>query len=415
VSRKSIVLENVARRYRTAAGFVDALEGVDAHLPAAGITAVVGVSGSGKSTLLRLIAGHDRATSGRVVVCGRDLAELDLARYRRRTVTYVSQRAVENLFPQLTVAEQGATALELLGVAHREHARAAELSGGELARAAFAVALARRAPILVVDEPTAELDRESAGRVLEALRDVARAGATVVVATHDVEVIAVADAVLDLTRRRPAPAEAGPRRAPAGDVVLEASGLTKRYGGTPVVADATLAVRAGTLGVVVGRSGSAKSTLLMLLGGWLDGDAGDVRPRLRTWRELAYVPQRFGLVPELTVAENVELPARFAAAPPARDDRLELAQIADRYPSEISIGQQQRVALARALRLRPRVLLVDEPTSHQDSGHAELVWGALRSAVSAGTAALVATHELDACRRADVAWRLEDGSLEPLA
>jgi putative ABC transport system ATP-binding protein len=118
-------------------------------------------------------------------------------------------------------------------------------------------------------------------------------------------------------------------------------------------------------------------------------------------------------VPELTVAENVELPARLAVADP--DDellaRLAIAELRDRYPAQISIGQQQRVALARALRLGPRILLVDEPTSHQDTVHAELVWSALGAAAAAGSACLVATHELDARTRADRFWEIEDGRL----
>ena len=106
----------------------------------------------------------------------------------------------------------------------------------------------------------------------------------------------------------------------------------------------------------------------MLLGGWSEPDAGTIGGLTsRAWADCAYVPQRFGLVPELTVAENIELPARGRANDAeALLDRLALAELRDRYPAEISIGQQQRVAVARALVPGPRLLLVDEPTSHQD-------------------------------------------------
>ncbi len=170
--------------------------------------------------------------------------------------------------------------------------------------------------------------------------------------------------------------------------------------------------------MVVGRSGSGKSTLLMVAGGWVEPDAGTVEPSLDRWAELGYVPQRFGLVPELTVEENVELPARLAAAPPAPVPdlfgRLAIDEFRARRPGEISIGQQQRVAIARALRLAPAVLLVDEPTSHQDAAHAELVWAALSDAAASGSACLVATHELDARARADRSWQIEDGRLAGL-
>jgi putative ABC transport system ATP-binding protein len=167
----------------------------------------------------------------------------------------------------------------------------------------------------------------------------------------------------------------------------------------------------------VGRSGSGKSTLLMLTGGWIEPDSGTVEPSSTLWTDLAYVPQRFGLVPELTVGENIELPTRGAAAPPMPDllERLAIEELRNRTPGEISIGQQQRVAIARALRLSSPILLVDEPTSHQDAGHAELVWAALREAALTGSSCLVATHELDAQNRADRWWHIEDGRLRAVS
>jgi ABC-type lipoprotein export system ATPase subunit len=237
---------------------------------------------------------------------------------------------------------------------------------------------------------------------------------TFVIATHDPEVTAVADHVIDLAQKTEhPPSPPGRRGVQSGEVVLEARGLSRSYGGTHAISDASLTLRQGELGVIVGRSGSGKSTLLMLLGGWVEPDEGTVvGPASHAWSECAYVPQRFGLVPELTVAENVELPAR------GRGDngdellaRLAIDDLRDRYPAEISIGQQQRVAVARALRLGPRLLLVDEPTSHQDRASAERVWTAIAAAANAGTACLVATHEPDARLRADVQWEIEGGRL----
>jgi putative ABC transport system ATP-binding protein len=375
------------------------------------------VSGSGKSTLLRLLGGHELATAGTVTVAGADLATLDgrgLRAFRRSAVTYVSQRAADNLFPHLTIAEHAPSGpYEALGVAHRKDARASQLSGGELARAAFAVALARETPLVIVDEPTAELDEESAALVLRAMQ---QHRATFVVATHDASVLAIADHVIELERGRNAVDRPEPPPPPAvagGEVVLRATSLGKSYRGSPAVVDASLELRAGELGAIVGRSGSGKSTLLMLLGGWLRPDAGELAAGV-AWGELAYVPQRFGLVPELTVRENVDLPARLGRAAGTTGEwleRLALDELGGRYPSEISIGQQQRVAVARALCVRPQVLLVDEPTSHQDGASAERVWRALAQAAAEGTACLVATHEPDAGRRAHRSWQIDGGHL----
>jgi ABC-type lipoprotein export system ATPase subunit len=421
VSREPLALiESVSKTYSTAAGVVDALHAVDAMVPRAAITAVTGVSGSGKSTLLRLLAGQDTPSTGHLVVAGHELDELDdreLRRFRRDGVAYVAQRAADNFFPELTLGEHlpdGAPlgAFEALGLGGRLGSRAAELSGGELARAAFATALARGVDLIVVDEPTAELDRESASAVIEALRVATAHGATFVIATHDPEVTAIADHVIDLTQRVEHRAATIERPAAQDhDVVLKTTSLSKSYGKVHAVVDASIEVRAGQLAVVVGRSGSGKSTLLMLLGGWSEPDAGTIRGvTSRAWADCAYVPQRFGLVPELTVAENVELPARGRVnGAEALLARLALDELRDRYPAEISIGQQQRVAVARALVLGPRLLLVDEPTSHQDRASAELVWAALADAASAGTACLVATHEPDARLRAEVSWEIESG------
>jgi putative ABC transport system ATP-binding protein len=196
--------------YWTATGEVHALKGVDAAFPAAALSAVVGPSGSGKSSLLRILAGLDRPTAGQVTVADVRLSGLSvgrLRRLRRRLLGYVFQRPADNLVPYLTVAEHLELAarlrrtpgdrdgdlLELLGLAHRRRHLPRQLSGGEQQRLAFARAVVGDPPLVVADEPTAELDSASAATLLEAVRSLAARGTALVLATHDPAVVALSE------------------------------------------------------------------------------------------------------------------------------------------------------------------------------------------------------------------------------
>jgi putative ABC transport system ATP-binding protein len=434
----------LTKTYLTASGGIDALHGVDATFFAGAVTAVVGPSGSGKSTLLRAIAGLDHPSSGELTVAGADLAPAtsgSLRRHRRHVVTYVSQKPADNYIPYLSLGEHaldaGGASLELLddvGLSHRLDMEPVELSGGEQARGAFALALARGAPLIVIDEPTAELDRDSAAPLLAAIRRHTTTGRSVIVATHDPDVIAAADQVLRLERGRvrsdavvqPA-RSASARPAPGGDLALSATGLQKSFhhGGRHVHAlqGVSLQVRRGEVAVLLGRSGSGKSTLLSLLAGWQQPDAGriDYGPDAApppSWSVLGYLPQRFGLMPDLSVRENVELPAALSGRLDELTPRVEqllhdlgLHELGGRIPAETSIGQQQRTALARALVLRPTLLVADEPTSHQDARWRDAVWEQLVGAARSGTACLIATHEDQAASYATRVWRIGEGKL----
>jgi putative ABC transport system ATP-binding protein len=213
--------------------------------------------------------------------------------------------------------------------------------------------------------------------------------------------------------------------------LLEARGLDKTYrrGAERVHAlrGISLSLYPGELVALVGPSGSGKSSLLGVLAGWERPDLGELSwasaagtGAAPAWSELATVPQALGLLEELTVRENVALPVRLRLGPArAREGRTEellgllgLAGLADRSPSETSLGQQQRAAVARALVLTPRLVLADEPSAHQDAAWVRGVFAALRQVVhDRGAACLVATHDPDALGFADRVLRLADGQL----
>lgn len=184
-----------------------ALQGVSLTLEPGEMTAVTGPSGSGKSTLLSCLAGLDDPDGGTVHVAGERLSrrsEEERARIRGAHIGVLFQQA--NLVGHLSVRdnvqlaqriagvhEAAAGVLERCGIAQRGHARPSELSGGELARAGLAVALAADPAVVLADEPTGELDHATAGRVLDLLRERADSGAAVLLVTHSPQVAARAD------------------------------------------------------------------------------------------------------------------------------------------------------------------------------------------------------------------------------
>jgi putative ABC transport system ATP-binding protein len=218
----AVELSRVVKVYREGESERVVLRGIDLAVMPGEIVVLLGRSGSGKSTLLNLISGIDRPTSGDVRVEGTDVAALSDAertRFRRRRIGFIFQ--FFNLIPTLTVEENLRLPLELNGVdGSAGRARAGEvlaavglgdraasfpdrLSGGEQQRVAVARAVVHDPALILADEPTGNLDGESARQVLRLLADLARrAGRTVIAASHSEEVAALADRVLTLADGR---------------------------------------------------------------------------------------------------------------------------------------------------------------------------------------------------------------------
>ncbi|MDF0375249.1 MULTISPECIES: ABC transporter ATP-binding protein [Streptomyces] len=212
-------VEDLRRSYGTGAAAVHALRGVSFEVPRGELVALKGRSGSGKTTLLNLVGGLDTPDGGRITVGGTDLAGLDedgLLELRRDRIGFIFQSF--GLIPILTAAEnvgvpmrlrktdphereeRVALLLSLVGLGDHTRQRPGELSGGQQQRVAIARALANRPALLIADEPTGQLDAETGLAVMQLLRAVVRSeGVTVLVATHDPQLLSFADRVLELS------------------------------------------------------------------------------------------------------------------------------------------------------------------------------------------------------------------------
>jgi putative ABC transport system ATP-binding protein len=207
LDRDSPIIEarGLRKTYRLGGGVVNALDGIDLTVARGELMAVMGRSGSGKTTLLNVLGGLDRPDAGQVLLDGLDIARLNgrrLPRVRREKVGFVFQEF--NLIPTLTALEnvelplryagvprgerrrRALEALSLVGMGSRVHHRPSQLSGGEQQRVALARALVNRPAIVLADEPTGELDTQTAAQVMGLIQRLNRdTGQTFIIVTHD--------------------------------------------------------------------------------------------------------------------------------------------------------------------------------------------------------------------------------------
>jgi len=201
-----VVCDNLVKIYKVAELEAIALQGLDLVVERGEFIAIVGASGSGKSTLLGILGGLITPSAGEARVDGHDLLKMGVrerTRYRRRVVGFVWQQTARNLLPYLTAVENvelpmnldgrsgkhralASMLLEQVGLGHRLHHRPEQLSGGEQQRVAIAIALANSPSVIFADEPTGELDSQTAAEIVDLLGQVNRDhGVTIVVVTHD--------------------------------------------------------------------------------------------------------------------------------------------------------------------------------------------------------------------------------------
>jgi putative ABC transport system ATP-binding protein len=212
-----IELRDIAKTYRSGALEVDALRGIDLRIEQGEFTAIVGPSGSGKSTLMHIIGCLDVPTSGQLILAGEDVADFDedrLADVRNRYIGFVFQQfnllaymtAVRNVELPLVYSgiepserrELAMRALDLVGLSDRAQHRPGELSGGQQQRVAIARALVTEPVLLLADEPTGNLDSSSTRDILELLTQLHDAGRTIVLITHEHDIAARAERVVEI-------------------------------------------------------------------------------------------------------------------------------------------------------------------------------------------------------------------------
>lgn len=217
LSKFAVYASSLSKTYQIGVDGVEVLRDIDFAVEMREFIVITGPSGSGKTTLLNIIGGIDKPTSGKVFVFGECLNDKDedfLADFRCRKIGFVFQSY--NLISTLTVAENIAfpmewvqkpenhirtrveELLETIGLRHRANHFPFQLSGGEQQRVAFARALANDPPLLLVDEPTGNLDVKTSLKIVEILRKLRENGKAIIVATHDEKIIRLADQKLFL-------------------------------------------------------------------------------------------------------------------------------------------------------------------------------------------------------------------------
>jgi rhamnose transport system ATP-binding protein len=448
---------DVAKAY----GGVRALRGVSFDVHAGEVHALVGENGAGKSTLIAVVSGARQPDAGAIEIDGREVGVLDPVSSRALGIAVIHQHPA--LFPDLTVAEnvalgaerghplrpidwkerraRASALLQRLGARVDPDARVGDLGMAEQQLVEIARALGAHARVVFLDEPTAALPEEEAGRVLDVVRQLQRERCAVVYVSHRLEeVLAIADrvtvlrdgevvATLDAKKTsrgeivrlmvgRPLE-DAYPRRTTApGEVLLDVRGLSSADLG---LRDVSISVRAGEIVGLFGLVGAGRTELARVLFGLEPADRAGVMLRGRPFDPrspaeaiaagIAYVPEdrpRHGVLLDMDVGTNIALAvqdrlARRGLIDGAREDALaeRLVERLDirtdsirRLVRTLSGGNQQKVALARWLAAEPAVLVLDEPTQGIDVGARAEIYALLAELVENGLGVLAISSDL---------------------
>lgn len=456
---------------------------------------LAGPSGSGKSTLLRCLNGlaphfTGGVVSGQVCVAGLDAFKLG-PQHLSRQVGFVfqdpeAQGVLSRVEPEIAFGLENAglspatmerrvsevlAALDLLSLRGR---RLGQLSGGERQRVALAGALALQPWLLVLDEPTSQLDPLAAEALLAQLARLNRElGLTILLAEHRLErVLPAVDRVLYLEAGRlaldaataealihlpyvppvtelgrrwgwrplpltpeearpfapelPPPAPLPPPAAPTAAPLLDVQAVEHAFPDRPTLRGASLRVYPGEIVALMGHNGAGKTTLLRLIVGLLKPNQGHIavagrdvagRAVADICRDVAYLPQNpDDLLFAESVAEELTTTLRYHGleenGTAATDLLVELglAELAQAYPRDLSVGERQRVALGAVMVTGPQLILLDEPTRGLDAARKQRLQALWQRWRAAGRGILLVTHDVElAAQTADRVVILEAG------
>ena len=437
------------------------LDDVDMDVTPGALTLVCGASGSGKSTVLRLLNGlipnfHEGELSGRVLIDDEDVSSAPIERSGLRTAT-VFQNPASQFFtttvadelafaPQNYRVEAGeirrrrAGALEELGIGDLADRDLRTLSGGQVQKVACAQALAQRTPVILLDEPTSNLDPRAIDDVRATIGRLKAAGRTLVVAEHRIYFLrGLVDEVVIMGRGRVVHRMAGEELWRIGEARRKELGLRALERPRLAVRPAGLAAIAGGPG---GRPGAEDAVADDAVGNGADGLLIENLQVERSGRLVLDIPRLFfpaGAVTGVVGANGVgkttlaravcrlqrarrgarmslggrelrsgraflvmqdvhrqlftESVSQEASAPQL--ERLDLAALADRHPLSLSGGQKQRLVIATAIDQDARVLILDEPTSGVDHRHLVAIAAELRDLAREGRVVIVISHDVE--------------------
>ncbi|WP_454747161.1 ribosome-associated ATPase/putative transporter RbbA [Ciceribacter selenitireducens] len=454
-------------------GRTRALSDISLDLPNGRLIGLLGPDGVGKSSLLSLVAGARAVQQGTVHVLGGDMAD---SGHRARTcprIAYMPQGLGKNLYPTLSVFENVDFFARLFGHGHRERQRriaellkstglspfadrpAGKLSGGMKQKLGLCCALIHDPDLLILDEPTTGVDplsRRQFWELIDRIRE-GRPGMTVLVATAYMEeaarfdwLVAMDDgkvlatgtpqdllertgaqnldkafiALLPEEKRRGHGELSIPPRNPEldGEIAIEASHLSMRFGDFTAVNDVSFRIERGEIFGFLGSNGCGKTTTMKMLTGLLTASEGSAelfgRPvdgsDLAVRRRIGYMSQAFSLYGELTVRQNLDLHARLFDLPKERiaarvvemAKRFDLIDVMDAMPDALPLGIRQRLSLAVAMVHAPEILILDEPTSGVDPIARDDFWQILGElSRKDGVTIFVSTHFMNEAERCD--------------